>query len=224
MNVTEPHRGSLDTYETLSQGRDGLERFRILEDFGQYVLNGVQGDILEIGVGESSYFLSRIAKRFNRRLYHCDISPSKIVNPMTVPGYLSDSEEITYFEERDPNPESFKRVVCFGGSSDQFFKRVPIAPIAFAFIDGDHSYLQVKEDFWNVWKFLQEDGVVVLHDTAPPDETWINENQCGDVYKLRQELQVEFIKMDVLTLRKGCALGVGITFVRKRPRSMEFYL
>lgn len=217
------HPGSKDTFEVLDSGRDGLERYRIMEDFGQYVLNGVQGDILEIGVGESSHFLSKIAKRFKRRLYHCDISPSKIVNPMTVPGYLSDSEEITYFEERDPDPVSLKRVVCFAGSSDALFKRVPITPIAFAFIDGDHNFLQAEKDFWNVWPYVVDHGVVALHDTYPPDETWTDENRCGDVFKLRQQLQVKYNEMDVFTLTRGAAIGVGLTFCRKKPKELKYF-
>lgn len=217
------HPGSKDTYEVLASGRDGLERYRIMEDFGQYVLNGVQGDILEIGVGESSHFLSKIAKRYNRRLYHCDISPSKIVNPMTVPGYLSDAEEITYFEERDPNPETLKRVVCFAGSSDALFQRVPITPIAFAFIDGDHNFEQANKDFWNLWPHVVEHGVVALHDTYPPDEEWTDENRCGDVFKLRQQLQVKYHEMDVFTLTRGTCIGVGITFVRKKPKDLKYF-
>lgn len=217
------HPGSKDTFDVLSSGRDGLERYRIIEDFGQYFLNGVQGDILEIGVGESSYFLSRIAKRYKRRLYHCDISPSKIVNPMTVPGYLSDSEDITYLEERDPNPSEWKRVVCFAGASDELFKKIPLTPIAYAFIDGDHNYEQAAKDFWNVWPLVVEHGVVALHDTYPPDESYTDENRCGDVFKLRQQLEVKSNQMDVFTVTRGAAIGVGITFVRKKPSSLPFY-
>lgn len=216
------HPGSVDTYEQLSSGKDGLERYRIMEDFGQYILNGVGGDILEIGVGESSHFLTKIAKKYNRRIFHCDISPSKILNPMSVPGYLSDKEEITYFEERDPNPSSYKRVVCFAGSSDELFKRVPITPIALAFIDGDHNYLQAKKDFENVWPLVVEHGVVLLHDTYPPSEEYTDENKCGDVYKLRQELRFAS-DMDVLTLTRGTCIGVGLTIIRKHPKKKEYF-
>ena len=215
------HQGSLDTYETLSSGRDGLERFRILHDFGQYILNGVKGDILEIGVGESSYYLSQIAKKFNRLIYHCDISASKITNPMSVKGYLSDLEEITYFEERDPTPEQFRRVVCFAGPSDDLFKRVPIGVLALAFIDGDHKYDQVKRDYINCFSRLADGGFVLLHDTCPPDENWMDENHCGDVWALRREIECE--NTDILTLPSGCVIGVGLTIIRKRPHNRKSY-
>ena len=221
----EPHPGSLDTFNQLSSGKDGLERYRIMEDFGQYVLNGVGGDILEIGVGESSHFLSKIAKKFKRRIFHCDISPSKIINPMTVPGYLSDSEEITYFEERDPNPDSYKRVVCFAGSSDALFQRVPITPIALGFIDGDHCYEQVLKDFNNLAPLVVDDGFILLHDTYPPSEDYLDENKCGTVYKLRQDLKfAKFpFSFDMLTLTRGVAIGVGLTILRKHPKNLPYY-
>ena len=209
-----PHPGSLDTLEVLSSGRDGLERYRILYDLGQYVLNGVHGDILEIGVGESSYFLSRLGEKFRRRIFHCDISPSKIINPLTAPGYLSAVEDITYFEENQPTP-SLRRVVCFAGASDEFFKRIDMPSIAFAFIDGDHNYAQAAKDFWNTWPLLVDEGVIALHDSYPPDASWTTENTCGDVYRLRQELE-KHPEMECLTLGRGCAIGVGITFVKKK--------
>lgn len=217
------HPGSKDTFDVLSSGKDGLDRYRIMEDLGQYFVSGVHGDILEIGVGESSHFLSKIAKRFNRRLYHCDISPSKIINPMTVPGYLSDADEITYLEERDPNPETWKRVVCFAGSSDELFKRIPITPIAFAFIDGDHNYNQANKDFWNLWPLMVDHGVIALHDTYPPDESYTDENRCGDVFKLRQQLEIKRNIMDVFTITRGAAIGVGLTLVRKKPAELKYF-
>ena len=219
---TIPHPGSVDTLDQLSSGRDGLERYRIMEDFGQYILNGVGGDILEIGVGESSHFLTKIAKKYNRRIFHCDISPSKIINPMTVKGYLSDAEEITYFEERDPNPQNFKRVVCYAGSSDSLFKRVPITPLAMVFIDGDHNYLQAKKDFENVWPLVVENGFVLLHDTYPPSEDYVDENKCGDVFKLRQQLKWQD-DLDMLTLTRGTCIGVGLTIIRKHEKNRPYY-
>lgn len=217
----EPHPGSVDTLEQLAKGRDGLERYRILYDFGKYVLNGVQGDMLEIGVGESSYFLSRLGEEFNRRIWHCDISPSKIVNPMSVPGYLSASEEITYVEEKDWNPDAASaRVVAFAGPSDKLFQGLN-AQIAFAFIDGDHRYEQAARDFWNLWPLLVPEGVIALHDTYPPSEEWTDENRCGDVYRLRQELEKRD-DMDVFTLGRGCVIGVGVTFVRKKRSDYSY--
>ena len=58
-------------------------------------------------------------------------------------------------------------------------------------------------------------GVVALHDTYPPDAAWTDENHCGEVYRLRQTLEAR-ADLDCFTFSRGTAIGVGITFVRKR--------
>jgi hypothetical protein len=158
-----------------------------------------------------------LAEKFKRRLFHCDISPSKIVNPLSAPGYLSDPAEITYFEERDETPPLSSRVVCYAGTSDSYFKRIPMGSIAYGFIDGDHVYEQAARDFWNAWPLMAEEGVMALHDTYPPDASWTAENACGDVYRLRQELE-KHPEMECFTVGRGCVVGVGVTFVKKKRK------
>jgi predicted O-methyltransferase YrrM len=48
----------------------------------------------------------------------------------------------------------------------------PYLPVDFLFIDGDHSYEGIKED-WLAWSdCVKPDGIVALHDS-------LNSNQCG---------------------------------------------
>jgi len=222
VKVIEQHPGSVDTYKTLSSGADGLERYRIMEGLGQYLLNGTNGDILEIGVGESSHFLTKIAKQFNRRIYHCDASPAKILNPMSVPGYLSDTKEITYFEERDPVPTSLNRVVCYGGTSDTLFKKLDIKNLALSFIDGDHLFEQVWKDFNNVFERTVDNGYILMHDTFPPSEEWLDENHCGDAWRIRRDLEFDR-RLDCLTIPHGVCIGVGLTILRKRVQKRKYF-
>ena len=42
------------------------------------------------------------------------------------------------------------------------------------FIDADHSSQQVLLDFENSLQCLNSDGIIFLHDTYPPDETYLN--------------------------------------------------
>ena len=51
-------------------------------------------------------------------------------------------------------PDHFGRVIQLGG------------PIAFAYIDGDHSYEQSKRDFENVDRYLVPGGFIVFDDSA----------------------------------------------------------
>jgi len=225
------HPGSRDTYDTIAQWiapdfpfstRDLWDRFGFIGVFSDYVLSCTQGDVLEIGAGESSIYLTRSATKFNRRIYYCDCGGGKLTNPMTIPGYLTDERELTYFRERDPMPDTLKRAVAYEGSSDSFFKRFHVSQLAFAFIDGDHTYQQVAKDFHNTWPYIVENGYVLLHDTYPPDGEWLDENHCGEVWKLRRELERDS-SMDVLTLTRGTAVGVGLTIIRKHPSKSEMY-
>ena len=50
----------------------------------------------------------------------------------------------------------------------------------------------------------------------------MNEEKCGTVYKLRQELEKDD-RFDVLTLPRGCAIGVGLTIVRVKPLKRYYF-
>lgn len=41
--------------------------------------------------------------------------------------------------------------------------------IDFAFIDGCHSYDGIKNDFFNVWSYMNPNGIIAFHDTAVID-------------------------------------------------------
>jgi hypothetical protein len=44
-----------------------------------------------------------------------------------------------------------------------------VGAIDFAFIDGDHSYHGIANDFFNVWPYMSDKGIVAFHDTAVID-------------------------------------------------------
>jgi hypothetical protein len=71
-------------------------------------------------------------------------------------------------------------------SSDEFFILAAEKALTFdlIFIDGDHSYTQVVNDFNNALKFIKNDGVIVVHDLIPPDEEHSSPRGCGDGYKM----------------------------------------
>jgi hypothetical protein len=217
------HPGSRETYEYISDWiapnffyskKDVWHRFGMLGVFADYVLSCTQGDILEIGTGESSIYLSAVAKKYQRRFITCDASPSKIVNPLTIPGYIA-GETVQYLEANDPVPASLGMTVAYAGTSDSLFERVALPPLALAFIDGDHLYQQAKRDFTNLWPLVVEDGYLCLHDTYPANEGETSEHRSGEVWRLRKELEVSD-RMDVLTLPRGTAMNAGLTMVRKR--------
>ena len=228
METPQPHKGSVETYEQLSDfiapdfafsKQDLWDRFGMLGVFGDYVLSSVQGAVLEIGTGESSIYLGTVAKKYNRKIYHCDISPSKILNPLSVPGYFAEDNE--YLEENFETMQN-KRCVLYAGPSDKMFEKINIEPLALSFIDGDHIYEQVKKDFYNILPLTVDNGYIILHDTYPPTEEYIDENRCGTVYKFRQEIE-KHREIDCITLTRGCAIGVGLTICRKKPKERPYY-
>jgi hypothetical protein len=212
--VSKPHYGELDTYTFIAKFiapnfffsvNDGWGRMGFLGVFGDYILSCTKGDVLEIGCGESSIYLSKVATKYGRKIYHCEIAPSKIENPLTVPGYMN--PDIGYF---------------FTEGSDKMFETIHITPIALAFIDGDHVFEQVQKDFNNVLPYVVDDGYIILHDTYPPNESFTTESTCGTVYKLRQLIEKDD-RFDCITLPTGTAMDVGLTICRKKKQNRAFY-
>jgi len=197
--IAEWEPGSLTVSRRLLWGRFGL-----LGIMGDYILRYLpSGNIAEIGVGESSLFLTELARRHSRRVYHCDRSPGEIKNCQSVEGFF------------DPGN------VVFTGTSDDFFKEIMITKLALGFIDGDHNYEFVKRDFDNMLSLMMDEGLIFIHDMYPPTEEYLSEHRCGDGYRLRQQLE-QRSDLDVFTFPFG-AMGVGLTMVRKLPKDLPYY-
>jgi hypothetical protein len=205
------HPGSRELYDRVANWEPGplpfskefgWERWGLLGVLADFVLHYTQGCIIEIGICETSIFFSKLSAKYDRKVYHCDVQQSVIVNCHTVPGYFG------------PNSTTYIM------ASDEFFKTVKFdCPAAIVFIDGDHIYEQVRKDFINALRVLAPNGYIFLHDTAPPNKEWIGETRCGTVYKLRQELERDKT-FDVFTFRNS-AWDVGLTMVRNRKNGYE---
>ena len=101
-------------------------------------------------------------------------------------------------------------------TSDEFFKK-NTNKFDIIFIDGLHHYDQVKKDIENSIKFLNERGIILLHDCLPskvydqavPRCTY---NWNGDVWKAIVETRC---KQDIDTYTIYADQGIGVIF--KRP-------
>ena len=222
----EQHSGSKGTHDFIADWvaedfffskKDLWDRMGFLGVFCDYVLSCTQGAVAEIGCGESSIYLSHVARKFNRDIYHCDIAPDKILNPLTIPGYMTPIA----IDAAGKRVEQFGNSHFFMGESDAFFEQ-DLPPLAFVFIDGDHTFEQAKNDFLHALPLVVDNGYILLHDTHPPSEDYLDENKCGHVYKLRQLIEARG-KFDVLTLPRGTAMGVGLTIIRKKPEHADYY-
>lgn len=210
--MTQPHPGSLELYEKVADWHDcpipfsktfGWERWGLFGVLADCILLYTQGDIVEIGVCETSIFLTKLAKKYRRHVYHCDLQRSVIENCLTVEGYFDENNTI------------------YTGSSDDFFKEINFTPIAFGFIDGDHMYDHVSRDFDNLFSLLVDNGFILIHDTLPPNEEYLGESRCGTGYLVRQDLEKRS-DIDILTFPFS-AWNVGLTVVRKLPGNLPYY-
>lgn len=228
------HPGSQETYDHIAQWtdtpfpfskKDGWERFGILGILSQLILRGLpHADIIEIGTGESSIYLTETARRLNRNIYYVDEAYGKIFNPMTIKGYLHEETKLIKGVS-EIYMTHFGKATAFCGTSDDFFKHTSgiIPPqIGFAFIDGEHHYEFVKRDFENIYKLLVPNGVICLHDTYPYNEDLVLGDYCADSYKMRQELEKD-PRVDCFTFTKTVACDVGLTMVRKKPERRPYY-
>jgi len=228
--MTEIHKGSQETFEKIADwGGQELpfskqlrwDRMGLLAILADYFLNYSKGNIIEIGAGESTVYLSFLAHKYNRQAFFCDIQQSIYINALTVQGYFKD-DYILLRENTLIEAYYNKRNVIYIGSSDSFFKDLtPLPQIAVAFIDGGHLYEQVKKDFWNVFPLIEETGGILIHDTYPPDEDYLDPNACGTGYKLRQELEAD-PQLDIFTFIRS-AMDVGLTLVRRKPENLPYY-
>ena len=115
----------------------------------------------------------------------------------------------------DPNP-LIKQDNIFVGTSDMFFIKNN-AKFDLIFIDGLHLENQVDKDIANSLEFLNEGGMVLLHDCNPPTEIHQRDNYCldgkypawnGTVWKSFAKLRMT--RTDLLMYVIDTDWGVGV--------------
>jgi len=188
-------------YEQVVAGNFKWDRWGLLSVLSDYVLYYTDGQILEIGCGESSIHLSKLAEKYNRKCFHVEFSKSGVQNMKNTKGYFGKNSEV------------------FNMKSDEFFERLEVKmarqpKIALAFIDGDHTFEQAKRDYINTHKYVVNNGFIFLHDTYPPDESWTVPEKCGGVYKIRRQMELDNQEM-MFTFTRS-AFDVGLTMIQKR--------
>jgi hypothetical protein len=203
--MAEQHPGSKELYDRVANWHPGpllfskefgWERWGLLGVIADFILHYTPGCIVEVGCCETSIFLSALGEKYGRQVFHCDLQRSVIENCKTVPGYFGKNSQ------------------TFIMPSGEFFKTVQLpCPAALVFIDGDHMYEQVREDFINALSVLDKEGFILLHDTAPPNKDWTTPSTCGTVYKLRLELEKDN-DFQIFTFRRS-SWDVGLTLVQR---------
>jgi len=77
----------------------------------------------------------------------------------------------------------------------------------FLFIDGDHSYEGVKQDFKNYSKLVKSGGIIVFHDINPGPEDLV-----GGVPKFWSEISTNYFVSEIKEEENPHSYGIGILF------------
>lgn len=194
---------------------------------------------LELGVQNPANNFDKISKRIRLRI---GVDPS----------LKNDASKVCYAED-DPSANLTVGDISYrfidGTSSDDFFSKKLIdgqyhvrtdrsidASFDIIFIDGLHHADQVKRDFENSLKCLNDGGFIVLHDTLPENEEGTlvprqTKMWWGDVYKWCMELMTyDGIRYVTFNMDNGCTVvwkhtdyvGVGRDyFHREYPQVKE---
>lgn len=151
---------------------------------------------------------------------------NKIIKKKNYKTYL----EIGCFEDENFNKIKIEKKIgvdpVSGGTvrstSDEFFLNNKFF-FDIIFIDGLHIYEQVKKDIQNSLKFLNSDGIILIHDCVPlkirdqmvprSHEAW-----CGDTWKAIVESRT-LKELDTYTLLADN--GIGVILKKKNKKILN---
>jgi len=87
------------------------------------------------------------------------------------------------------------------------------------FIDADHSHKASMKDFELVAARTKQNGLILLHDTYPPDKRFLSSGYCNDTYKTADRIRKIYSKnFEIVTL----PFYFGVSVVRKLDRQVEW--
>lgn len=177
----------------------------IMEALVSKILKYVPGDIVEIGMGESTQIFSDHAYQAGVKLYSCDIKMGGMFN---------------VFKDK-----LFEDHICYIGKSEDFIKVYTGNP-SIVFLDGEHTSETSSREVDFFLPLLKEGGVMFMHDTFPPYEHQLVKDKDGfkpgDVYLTRQKLE-DNPDVDVLTWPYS-AHFMGLTMVMKHKQDRPYWL
>ena len=184
-----------------------MEGWAVLDALLPIILYHRKGCLVEIGIGVSTFFMCKGGYDFKRTVYSVDTNSSKI-------------------NERDCS-RFFPGHKAIWTSSKEFIEDFD-EPCAVVLIDGAHDYDTAKMEFDFFFGKLVEGGVIFIHDTYPPvagendPAAFLQKYACGNVYRLRQELEKRRDEMEIFTW-PYTAGWAGLTMVLKKEKDLPYW-
>ena len=177
----------------------------IIQRLGDIVLSRVSGAVFEVGIGKSTEMLKKIADDFGREMYSFDMHSSR----------CSWAEGIGCNVIRGKTKTTL----------NSFLNSFPDIAVALGLIDGRHDSITARMEVRFFLELLTPGGMIFMHDTSMPTDRKIREEShprgpAGDVYKVRQELE---IRRDIQTFTwPYTAMNQGLTMFMKLENNRCF--
>jgi hypothetical protein len=130
------------------------------------------------------------------------------VNTPAQPGYNWVGVDVPVKHGVDPNVDTTYKM-----TSDDFFEKHVSQKYDIVFVDGLHLHEQVYRDITNSLEFLNDNGVIVVHDCNPVTEITQRRERAsdawhGDVWKAIVQLRMENPELEIFTVNtdEGCGI------------------
>lgn len=155
----------------------------IIEEIIKNVSDHTSKNYIEYGVRDG-IILNRIAPLV-KTAYGVDLNPTNVEH---------DNIEFTQ---------------CY--TDEYSINHLPSLEYYFAFIDADHKFESVNNDFMHIYKNIQSGGIIFLHDTYPCCEQMTSPMGSYNCYKTPIQIKKDYPGIEILTL----PLNPGVTIIRK---------
>jgi len=109
-----------------------------------------------------------------------------------------------------PHIKHNKNLRWYCGKSEDFLANYDGEQLDFVFIDGDHKHEASLSDFTGVLPYVSNNGLIVLHDTYPPNLAFTRPGRCIDTYKTADYIRRNIDHVESVTL----PFYYGLTIVR----------
>jgi len=86
------------------------------------------------------------------------------------------------------------------------------------FIDADHSENQALKDFNNLFPFVTDNGLILLHDSFPKEKKGAMRGGAGTVYRAIEKLSKNTKEYEMVTI----PIPPGLTILRKRKSQVHW--
>lgn len=146
-------------------------------------------------------------------LYHCDLFNRILPHAQTLIGVDINEEAGTFMAQSEKT--SFVH-----STTDEFAESLRANPrvIDMLFIDANHSRDSVLKDFWSFFPFVNDHGLILLHDTHPKNYQYTDKGYCGDAYLVIEELKNHSDEFEMMTI----PIHPGLTLIRKRKIQLSW--